>query len=245
VPQLPELIRAASSDPRNFPYDMPERLAKWLRELSEHAMDGFQSVAMEAVYEKSRYQFTDPEKAALLAKYAPLIKASALDALAVFDKYVPDVLHKIKHRLRFEPKREPDNYPLPQAGHMINVPDVASFFGVEHHRVSNALVLDWRDYCDRWAAIPARLKDLPAAKFWSHPEVRAWQRSDQLCILGRWYAEIPISNVATERVFAIMRSSESPLRRAMAESSMDEELGAKVNSWIVDAMLARQVGLFR
>jgi hypothetical protein len=116
---------------------------------------------------------------------------------------------------------------------------------VEQHRVSNALVLDWRDYCDRWATIPARLKDLSAAKFWSHPEVRAWQRSDQLCILGRWYAEIPISNVATERVFAIMRSSESPLRRAMAESSMDEELGAKVNSWIVDAMLARQVGLFR
>ena len=42
-----------------------------------------------------------------------------------------------------------------------------------------------------------------------------------------------------------MRSCESPLRHAMAEHSMDEELGAKVNSWIVDSMVARQVELFK
>jgi hypothetical protein len=126
---------------------------------------------------------------------------------------------------------------------------VANFFGVEEGKVSIALVLDWRVYCGRWksgaAGIPTKLKELPAAKFWSHPEVKGWFRAEQLCALGCWYAEIPLSNVATERIFAIMRSSESPLRHALAEHSMDEELGAKVNSWIVDGMVARQNELFR
>ena len=95
------------------------------------------------------------------------------------------------------------------------------------------------------AGISDKLRKLPAALFWSSPEVQGWFRSAQLCTLGRWYAEIPLSNVATERIFAIMRSSEGPLRHALAEHSMDEELGAKVNSWIVDGMLARQNELFR
>jgi hypothetical protein len=204
---------------------------------------------METVYAKSRYHFSPPERAALLAKYAPLIKSSAVDALAVYDKYVPDVLRKIQHRLRFEPMREPDEFPPPAPGQQIDAPAVANFFGVEEGKVSIALVLDWRTYCAKWksgaAGISAKLKALPAAMFWSHPEVRGWFRAEQLCALGCWYAEIPLSNVATERVFAIMRSCESPLRHAMAEHSMDEELGAKVNSWIVDSMVARQVELFK
>ena len=57
---------------------------------------------------------------------------------------------------------------------------------------------------------------------------------------GRTYAEIPLSNVPTKRVFGIMRSCEGALRRNTAGHSMDEELGAKVNSWIMDAMLERQ-----
>ena len=111
---------------------------------------------------------------------------------------------------------------------------------------ASALAPLTRTYCAKWKSgaggISTKLKELPAAKFWSSPEVRGWFRSDQLCGLGRWYAEIPISNVATERVFAIMRSSEGPLRHALAEHSMDEELGAKVNSWIV---LERQLELFK
>ena len=38
---------------------------------------------------------------------------------------------------------------------------------------------------------------------------------------------------------AFIRSSESPLQHALANHSMDEELSAKVNSWIVDGMVAR------
>ena len=87
---------------------------------------------------------------------------------------------------------------------------------------------------------------IPCKQFWANAEVRSWFRDDsQLCALGRWYAEMPLSNVATERVFSLMRASEGPLRHNMAEHSMDEELGAKVNAWIVDAMVERQDRLFK
>ena len=149
------------------------------------------------------------------------------------------------HRLRFEPSRQPDLFPLPEGDEQISATDVANFFGAAEGKVSVALVIDWRTYCERWPTIPAALKTLPCAKFWAHAEVQAWFSGPQLCTLGAWYAEIPITNVPSERVFAIMRSCESPLRHAMAEHSMDEELGAKVNSWIVDSMVARQVELFK
>ena len=45
--------------------------------------------------------------------------------------------------------------------------------------------------------------------------------------LGAWYAEIPITNVPSERAFAIMRSCEGHLRHSLTEDSMNEEVSAR------------------
>jgi len=64
------------------------------------------------------------------------------------------------------------------------------------------------------------------------------------CTLGAWYAEIPITNVPSERVFAIMRSCEGHLRHNLTEDSMTEEVSAKCNDWVLEGMVQRQVQLF-
>lgn len=247
APNLPELIRVSSSDPANFPHDISKRLLSWRSSLEEAALPGFQSVPMETVYAASRYHFSLPERTALLNRYKDVILASATDAIAVYDKYVPEVLEKLKYRLRFEPMTEPDDYPGPPPGGQVDAVEATNFFGAGEGRLKGSVLLDWKTYCSKWkAGLPSKLKELSSAKFWANAEVKSWFRDDsQLCALGRWYAEMPLSNVATERVFSLMRASEGPLRHNMAEHSMDEELGAKVNAWIVDAMVERQDRLFK
>ena len=116
--------------------------------------------------------------------------------------------------------------------------------GAAEGKVSVALVIDWRTYCEKWPTIPAALKTLPCAKFWAHNDVKAWFDGPQLCTLGAWYAEIPITNVPSERVFAIMRSCEGHLRHNLTEDSMTEEVSAKCNDWVLEGMLQRQTQLF-
>jgi len=50
--------------------------------------------------------------------------------------------------------------------------------------------------------------------------------------------------VPSERVFAIMRSCEGHLRHNLTEDSMTEEVSAKCNDWVLEAMLRRQALLF-
>jgi hypothetical protein len=199
---------------------------------------------MDRVYDRSSYYFSPQERAVLLDKYKGPIKAAAEDAIRVYDKYIPELQAFVSHRLRFEPSRQPDDFPMPKGDEQINVPEVANFFGAAEGQVTVALVLDWRTYCEKWPTIPAALKTLPCAKFWAHDEVKAWFAGPQLCTLGAWYAEIPITNVPSERAFAIMRSCEGHLRHNLTEDSMNEEVSARCNDWVLDGMLQRQTQLF-
>jgi len=245
APDLGKFIRLGSSDPANFPVEIFGELAAWREHLSDAASAGMQSIIMDAVYESSSYFFTPPERAALLERYKGPIKAAAEEALRVYDRYIPEMRAFLRHRLRFEPSRQPDEYPLPQGDIQISATDVANFFGVAEGKVSLALVIDWRTYCAKWPSIPASLKGMPSGKFWASDEVKGWFKGRQLCALGSWYAETPITNVPSERVFAIMRASEGHLRHALTEDSMTEELSAKCNDWLVDAMVQRQARYFR
>jgi len=201
---------------------------------------GLQSIIMDAVYDASNNFFTPSKRAALLERYKGAIKASAEDALRVYDKYIPELRAFFRHRLRFEPSRQPDAFIMPEGDAQVSVADLANFFGVAEGKVTLNVILDWRTYCSKWPTISAALKALPCAQFWAKDEVKGWFSGPQLCALGSWYAELPITNVPSERVFAIMRASEGHLRHALTEDSMTEELTAKCNDWIVEGMLKRQ-----
>jgi len=245
APDLDRFIRQGSSDPSNFPVKIFDELAEWRKNLVNAATNGLQSIVMSKVYELSNYAFSVGEAAALLDKYKGPIKSAATEALRMYDKYIPAVKDFVRHRLRFEPSTAPDEYPLPKDDEQLHVPDVARFFGAEEKHVSLHVVIDWRTYCEKWPTINPALKALPCAQFWSHEEVKGWFQGPQLCALGRWYAETPITNVPSERAFAIMRASEGHLRHALTEESMTEELSAKCNDWVVEDMLRRQNQHFR
>ena len=63
--------------------------------------------------------------------------------------------------------------------------------------------------------------------------------SGQLVRLGRWYATLPTSNVASERVFGVVRGLEDDQRRSAGEDTVTIETLARCNSWLVDIVKER------
>ena len=54
-----------------------------------------------------------------------------------------------------------------------------------------------------------------------------------------WFANYPTSNVATERVFAIMRTVDQAIFNNMSEETHELVVQSRVNSWIVDRIVQR------
>ena len=52
----------------------------------------------------------------------------------------------------------------------------------------------------------------------------------------RWYATLPTSNVASERVFGVVRGLEDDQRRRASEETVTIETLARCNSWLVDVV---------
>lgn len=98
---------------------------------------------------------------------------------------------------------------------------------------------EWRRYVHNWPDISSKAKELSAASFWSEAATKA--EYPHLAKLGKWYADMPTSSVAAERAFGVMRTMESQLRCRMNAESVERELMAKVNAWLVTDMLGRAV----
>ena len=84
-----------------------------------------------------------------------------------------------------------------------------------------------------------RLKRLGMGRFWEDAEVHGWfptKAASQLVRLGRWYATLPTSNVASERVFGVVRGLEDDQRRSASEETVTIETLARCNSWLVDVV---------
>ena len=98
---------------------------------------------------------------------------------------------------------------------------------------------EWERYRARWPNMSARLKSLGVGRFWEDPEVHSWfptKAASQLVRLGRWYATLPTSNVASERVFGVVRGLEDDQRKSAGEETVTIETLARCNSWLVDVV---------
>ena len=60
---------------------------------------------------------------------------------------------------------------------------------------------------------------------------------------NRWYATLPTSNVASERVFGVVRGLEDDQRRRASEETVTIETLARCNSWLVDVVRAKHGSL--
>ena len=97
-----------------------------------------------------------------------------------------------------------------------------------------------------WPTLPDELKKLPIHKFWKDPRLLdrfTDGKCDELYRIASWWACIPIGNVNIERAFGVMRSIDVPLRRSMSGESMEKEMMARVNEWVVDLLLEEQLKL--
>jgi hypothetical protein len=224
----------ASSDPETMDFHFPEHMAKLELDLTSAAKPGFQSVVLDNAWDMLYVDFTTAEKNAALEKYAACIKEAAEGALKIFSERVKPALRLLQHRWRFDPRREPEDVPI--AGAQLSLTDLQNFFGVSRGGYSLSLITEWGIYCSKWPSMSSRLKGLGMGKFWTDSEVVNWfpaKSLAQLPTLGRWYSTMPTSNVASERVFGVVRHLEDDQRRSVKEETVTIETLARVNAWLV------------
>ena len=230
-----ELIRLSGADPTALDVHLPEYLANWRKVLVNAAKPGFQSAVLGTAFGTIHKDFSAAEKLVLTAKYVPLIAKAAADALAQYDATVPVALAKLEHRLRFEPRLQPQPFEV-AAGTQLDIELAQRFFGALPDWFTLQVVVSWNDYVEAWPTIDNSLKRLGAGLFWNQPRIIS-QFGVELCKLGSWYSDHPTSNLACERFFGILRGTETPQRLSMSELAVKQELMAKNNSWILDDLL--------
>jgi hypothetical protein len=192
---------------------------------------------MDKAFDLFYVKLEEPEEEAALVHFADKIKKGAQAALRMYEERVVPALRKLRYRWNFDPRREPQEMPL--AGAQVRASDVVNFFGVDRTRFSLDIISDWDLYRKKWPSLRPELKELGIGTFWQHKEVCSWFASEQLPQLGRWYATMPTSNVASERVFGCLRSLEDSQRMSAARDTVAAETMARANSWLVERVLAK------
>ena len=141
----------------------------------------------------------------------------------------------------YEPKRAPPPMPAPKRNAQYDAGDVAAFLGATDPACNVLqIILDYRKYSAAWPTIPQGTKDLGIGKFWCDPTVLAiFGDSRALVDVALWYATRATSSVAVERVFGVMRNMESDLNHRLSDESINVEMLARCNGWIVERALAR------
>lgn len=235
--KLPELLADAGSDPGNIPLDLEERLGRFRTSLSTAATKGRQGIVITQAMKKRPDLFPDAKHAAFIAQYAGSVQKAADAALLQYDTHMAATLKQHAQRIRLDPRREPaEDIPVAD-GEQLDAEAARSFFGMLPEEVGLDIIADWDKYKELWPKLVPSLKAKPAAEFWDDPTLT--REVPQLAGMGRWYANMPTSNIAAERAFGIMRGMEGPQRYALGEDGMREELMARVNGWVVERMLAR------
>ena len=127
-----------------------------------------------------------------------------------------------------------------------------SFFGClpEHH--GPALLAQFGEYVDEWwrmsAPDPAeREPDHPKFYWATVDNYTYWVSKTSWPSLQRvalWWCEMQLSALDAERCIALGRVIDVPLRRSQAWSTFKNELAFKMQSKILDALLARKLNQF-
>lgn len=235
---LPALVTAAGADAEHLDGTLPSKLQRFRNVLAEAADAGMQGVVVERVFEKGMTDYSDAEKKQLITKYSPLIQSAATVALEQYDKFIPQALRQLEHRMRFHPANKPEMLTV-APGSNITASGLEAFFGVAKGDVTLEVAAEWRNYVRNWPGISDAAKKHSAAEFWA--TLDATEEYPHLSKLGRWYADMPTSSVAAERAFGVMRAMDSDLRCSMSAASVERELMARVNAWVVKDMLGRAV----
>ena len=236
---LQMVLTLAGANPNELVHDIDLRLAALRGRLAASAAPYMQGVVLSAALKDCSFTFSAAEEAAALATYAPLIKEACDKALAQWDKFIPEAVEALTHRLRFDPKRKPTPLPVPKDGLQYRAPDVAAFFGAIPGHTDVECIAEWNEYVAIWDSFPAALKDLGISCFWQDDRVlsRLANKGKHLAKYAVWYADRPTSSVAVERAFGVLRAMEQMTRLGMHDEMVELSFKSRVNSWVVDRIL--------
>ena len=234
-----KLLRSSMTSPQNAtgsatPYALNRDLGLFRGDLRFSGTSaGVDQVFIE-LWTKMSVTFNDLERAALRKKYEPLIVRACAAGVQRYDNFIPKALEMLQQRLRWDPSIKPTRVP---SNILNNIDKLSTYFGTFPDAYQGALVRYWNTYVDIYDTLPSRLTSLPAIKFWQHKDLRQ-HFSDDFLALAQWYANMPSSNATAEGIFGVMRTIESDQRFSLKTESIDEELKAKINGWILDPLIA-------
>jgi hypothetical protein len=234
-----QLLRSAGSDPADVPANLHVSLQQFRNRLTMYQTEANLAIPFGRVLKRINVTFDESEIDALKKEYYPLMMEAAKAAAAQWDKFIPEVLLRLTHSLRYHPARPPVALEPPPGKEMTD-DMVRELLGCLPEDADLDLVADWATYVEKYSHLPQAVRDLPPGKFWAHPMVVALFLSNKLPKLGQWYAEMPTSNLSCERAFAVMRNTFTSIRTGtMTTSNAAAELKARCNTEIIDAMMAK------
>jgi hypothetical protein len=241
--ELQMVLTMACANSNEMVPDIDQRLARLRVKLAHGCTDGMQSIIVDKALRAASFKLPPATVDQVMAHYCPIVKQACAEALIQWDKFIPEALTSLEHRLRFEPQRKPVSMPAPQSSGYYKPEDIAAFFGASDAvgDVTLDCIADWVEYVRHWDSIPPAVKALGIRAFWNHPSVLGLlpNKGKDLQRFALWYANYPTSNVATERVFAVMRTVDQAIFNNMSDETHELVVQSRVNSWIVDRIVDR------
>ena len=229
------LTTMASANADNIDLGVFPRIESLRSRLKLAATDAGAALNAETAAATSPIDYSAQELAKSKKLVVAMIKKGAADALLLFDKHVVPAMRYLAYRRKLDPSQRPPVFDKP-----LTVANITDFFGCEESEATAALVSEYMTYVAAWESLPAVRKAMKMGAFWLALETSY----PTLSKIGRWYAEMPTSSVAAERMFGIMRHMEDPLRARMKGASFLAEWMARTNSWLCDALLAEAIEKF-
>lgn len=230
VDDIPEIIEKASGNAEKFERGLVVRLETVAATLKEATTaDGAAAVAAQAL-NASPCHYSASQTAKFTTLLIPLIKEAAAAGLASYEAHVEPMLVYYNMRIRFDHTSAPEPYTGDS-----KPASIAAFLGCEPADAVLALLTEYRRFCLLYPTVTDAEKALKQSEFWQ-AKAPAFPR---LAKLGCWYAEMPMSSVAAERMFGIMRQMDVPQRSSMKEPAFEAEWMARVNGWLTKKLLTK------
>ena len=134
----------------------------------------------------------------------------------------------LQQRFRFDQRRHPvplDLEPFDE----LSPETIKKFFGCLKEDAGFRLVKEYDDYVATYPLLTIEEKSMSPSQFWKSK----LDKYKILSKLGMWWAEVPTSSVAIERVFGVMRAMEDPQRCNLTVDNFKAELFFKINKAVL------------
>lgn len=232
------IIDDCKTDGDDFPVDLSDRILSARRNWV--GMSTVPQITVDAAWalliESSSYDLSTSaaDASAVKSRVKGQVRSMAGALLLNYDKHWVPFMVVTGKKFMYDNRRQPE---VP-ADDKYN----REFFGCLPQDYGMPIVSQWIDFVNCWPHMADSDKKKGAKTFWAMEGVK--NKYPLLAKLGLYYSTIPLSSVAAERAFGVMRTLESPQRMSMDATTFKSIFLAAGNKWLVERELkAASIGL--